>query len=328
MLESKLIMLAFAKIHFINTGFLAHVKWFVQNDLSLQTPGLSSLEWLAISAAVVAGLVVLWLADKYLRKIDVTLDDKLERLKDWVPTIVRFTAAILLIIDYLQRHLFAQNIEYTDSWLSSLLFAVLAGIAILLIIGVDVQLAGAALIATYIISFLVAHSPLELLEHLEYVGMGAYLMFSEAGRWAIVAKKPAYLPRMWANSFDLGAPLFKFLAGVSLIILGFGEKLLNMGLAGAFMASHHSWNFLAGFGLSDRNFIIISAIVEILIGLSFVLNKAVRLTSAALLLTMVLTAILLGLTEIIGHLFALGLVAMIWIGPNQKSLFRLNRTAS
>ena len=110
--------------------------------------------------------------------------------------------------------------------------------------------------------------------------------------------------------------MLRTFTGLALVILAFSEKLLNMNLANDFLVHYENWNFLASFGMDNRNFIIMTGIIELLLGLSLILNKAVRLSTLALLLTMIATALLLGIDEVIGHLFAVGLVFAVWVGPN------------
>ena len=68
--------------------------------------------------------------------------------------------------------------------------------------------------------------------------------------------------------------------------------------------------------MTDRNFIIVAGMVELLVGLTLVLNIAPRLTTAIVAGLMTMTAILLGVDEIFGHLFVLSLVAVVWLNPH------------
>jgi hypothetical protein len=107
--------------------------------------------------------------------------------------------------------------------------------------------------------------------------------------------------------------LLRIFVGFGLMALALSEKLIGVGLSTDFL-QHHNWNFLQPIGVSDRLFIIISGITEFVVGLTLVLNIAPRLTTAIVALLMTITAFLLGVDEVFGHLFALSLVAVVWLG--------------
>jgi len=120
----------------------------------------------------------------------------------------------------------------------------------------------------------------------------------------------------------LATDLLRTFVGVNLVILAFSEKLLNIGPANVCLVEHNNWNFLSGFGLNDRNFIIATAIVEILLGLSLILNKLPRLSITVLFMAMVATTLLLGINEATSHLLVVGLLTAVWIGPNTILYFK------
>lgn len=297
---------------------VGHVKWFSEKGVSAPLPSLSTTEWLFIGLLIIAGVILLFLLNRLMKKPDETLDEKLKPLRPWIPTIIRWSTAILLIGNYWQRNLYAPNINYDFSGLSSLLIAGLIIVVVMLLLGVYTRTAGAILLTIYIMSVLIVQTPIELLDHLEYVAIGLFLLLSDTGKLSVANQLVDPLEKI-VHKFDyLAQPSLKVFSGLTLIVLAFSEKLLNMTLANDFLTNHSSWNFLSSFGLNDRNFIILAAIVEILIGLSLVLNMATRLSVLLLLLVMVLTALLLGLDEIIGHLFAVGLAFAVWVGPNDN----------
>ncbi len=303
---------------------LGHVKWFAEDAVSSSSNvlSLSTSEWLVIVASLVIGVGLMLLIAKLLTKPNKFLDDKFKPFREWVPTVVRWSTAALLIAGYWLGHLYASNIDYSPSSLSSLLNVALIVIAVLLLLGAYTQIAGAGLLIIYALSFLVVDAPIELLDHLEYIGLGLFLMLSPTGELSVNKNLVDPLSPVMGKNGYLALPMLKIFSGLTLIILAFSEKLLNMSLVNAFLVNHSSWNFLSSFGLSNRNFIILSAIIVVLIGLSLILNKAARLSTLLLLVTMTITATLLGPLEVTGHLFAVGLVFAVWIGPNEDLKFR------
>lgn len=295
---------------------LGHVKWFSEEASLSIIPNLSAAEWLVVILSIIAGVALMFLLAKLTIKPSKSLDDTLKHLRDWVPTAVRWSTAALLIVNYWQGQLYASNIEYDASTLASLLNAGLVAVAIMLLLGVYTRIAAIALLVFYSVSFLVVSDPVQLLDHVGYVGTGLYLALSAPGKLSVAMKNDDPLSSRFKRFDYLALSLLRTFIGLGFIVLAFSEKLLNMALANNFIVEHSSWNFLSSFGLSDRNFIIMTAVVEILIGLSLILNKMPRLSTLVLLMTMVVTATLLGIEEITGHLFAVGLVFAVWVGPN------------
>jgi uncharacterized membrane protein YphA (DoxX/SURF4 family) len=184
----------------------------------------------------------------------------------------------------------------------------MAACGVLFIIGFKVRVAAAVLLAAYAFALLVVQPFIDILDHVEYVGIGLYLLLG--------SHKP-YLK--WADKTPwqmLLAPeaLLRIFVGIGLMVLAVSEKLVGIDLSSDFLA-HHSWNFLSGLGVDDRTFIIASGIIEFLVGFTLVLNIAPRLTTAIVAILMTITAILLGVEEVFGHLFALSLVAVVWLRP-------------
>jgi len=120
----------------------------------------------------------------------------------------------------------------------------------------------------------------------------------------------------WDNMADhvfwLGVALYpwwkvtglRIMAGASLVIVACHEKLLNPALSTAFLAGHH-WNFMQQLGLDwfdDRLFVLSAGMVELLIGVLLMLGWCQRTTAVVLAGFMTITAIILGPSEVIGHL--------------------------
>lgn len=295
---------------------LGHVKWFSEDSASLIIPNLSIAEWLIVAFLVALGVALMFLLTKLATKPNKRLDDKFKPLREWAPTVVRWSVATLLIANYWQGYLYASNIGYDASTLASLLNAGLVAVAIMLILGVYTRTAGTVLLVLYTVSFVVINDPVQLLDHIGYVGIGLYLALSNPGKLSIAMKIVDPLSSKIKKFNRLALPFLRTFIGLGFIVLAFSEKLLNMTLANNFLMGHSSWNCLSSFGLNDRNFIIMTAIAEILIGLSLMLNKLPRLSTLVLFITMVVTASLLGIEEVTGHLFAIGLVFAVWVGPN------------
>lgn len=91
--------------------------------------------------------------------------------------------------------------------------------------------------------------------------------------------------------------------GLSFTQAAFAEKLLHPELAATFLHTHH-WNFLYNFGFTwytNRVFILHAGLVEGLLGLALALGFAPRLVIAQLSVVCLITAYILGLSEVLGH---------------------------
>lgn len=296
---------------------LAHVKWFT-SDEAQKMPGLSINEFLLIFGCIFVALVGLHLFDIWCakKKITQTIDAKMAPYQPWVPTIVRISAALLLLLNTFANYILAPNIEKTGTFSESFLTATFTIAGILLLLGLFTRLGAGMMIIGYILSFVLLDW-VQPLDHLEYLGLGIYLLLEGGGRWSL--DKTVFTSRSeWLKHSHYALPALRISVGAGLSILAFSEKLLNVGMSQQFLNNYH-WNFLHSIGATDRFFILMAGTVELIIGFSLILNIATRVTTLALLGVMTLTAILLGPTEIAGHIFAVGVVAAIWVSNSNDS---------
>lgn len=293
----------------------AHVKWFSEGPLP-NAPRLDLLEGVFVGTVVLAGLVTLFYIDRVLRKRKITsrLDTQLRKFRQFVPLIVRVSTAALLLINVRDSYLLAPNIISDGSVLADILTLALAITAVLLILGLFTKQSSLVLLCIYLLVMLKVPI-VDVLDHLEYVGVALYFYFRGPGAYscdALLANKKLETP---ANS-QLALPMYRIFVGAGIAILAISEKLGNIALSQEFL-TQHSWNLLAYFGGSDRLFIIVAGSIELLIGIGLILNLAPRLLLLAIFLLMVLTASILGIQEIYGHLFAIGIFVAIWVNDTR-----------
>ena len=288
----------------------AHVKWFVDENHVDANP-LTIPEWFVVGLLLIIGVGVLWAIHRYMQKsgIEKWLDTKLKRFAKLIPYIVRYTTGILLLINAAKGLLFAPNVPTHVADIGSVLSIALAIAGIMLIIGFKIRIAAWIILLVYGVSLFAISPIIDVLDHIEYAGIGLYLLlFGNAKyekRFAGKALEPYLSP----------TGLLRASVGIGLMILALSEKLIGIANSTAFLQQYH-WNFLFTIGVTDRNFIIVAGMVELLVGLTLVLNIAPRLTTAIVAGLMTMTAILLGVDEIFGHLFVLSLVAVVWLNPH------------
>jgi uncharacterized membrane protein YphA (DoxX/SURF4 family) len=294
--------------------YSAHIKWFVDVPApSHSYPKLS--ESLIIFLLVIIGLFALWMINSYMNKsgLNRQISLSLKNYVQFVTPLIRYLAVLILILNLVNSDLLSPNLAADGTIFSSIVFLNFCIIVILLSLGYRIKVAAVLLFFTYI-SFAINVSIVAALDHLEYAGMAGYLFLATADKWSL-----DYKFKKNNSDFDnfpnYALSFYRVSLGIGISILAFSEKLIDLSLSQEFLANYN-WNFLSFMGLTNRNFIIMAGIVELLIGLSLILNWATRLTILVLLTVMILTAILLGQGEIIGHLFVVGVVFAIFV--NQK----------
>lgn len=289
---------------------LAHVKWFVDAneypDIDLLPDGLLLL---AVSI-IVLGLITAYYLDLGSRGLMKKLDRYTQNWRGWLPLLVGLPVGISLIIASFDGYLIAPNITDVSSlWI---LLQFLIGLSWLLGLGVRYT----SLLALLLYIPLSLHGFVSPLEHLEILGTAVFLAAFGRGPWSL--DRAFGIDRKLDYEQTRAGDLYRISIGASLVTLALSEKLLAYGLAKDFLADHN-WNFLAWAGASDETFIAVIGSLELLFGLLVILNLATRWVVLAILATMTITAALLGISEVYGHLFAVGLVAYAWLTPVKSS---------
>ncbi len=111
----------------------------------------------------------------------------------------------------------------------------------------------------------------------------------------------------------LAVPVIRVGVGLTLIVLALHNKLLNPGLTLAFLDEYH-FNFMPmlGFtGFTNLHFTFAAGIGELTLGLLVLFGVATRFVVATLAAFFVLTLILLGPIELLGHLPLVGIAILL-----------------
>jgi uncharacterized membrane protein YphA (DoxX/SURF4 family) len=293
---------------------LAHLKWF-EAPGSAPTIYATPVQWLVVLGLMLGGLGVLYLIDSYTINLNQQVAKAARPAIPYVATIIALTIGLTLAIGAWRGAAFAPNILLTDAHaLQFYLIVLLISLGILLTLGLFTRASAIGLAVVFGIGMII-FGPMELIEHLEYLGAAAYLIIVGSGRVSVDrvinrADKPLADYRPYA------LPALRILTGLSLAWLALSEKLLNIGLAEEFLGTYH-WNFLHTFGINNVWFTVIMGGMELLFGVALVLGIAPRLVIASIAVTMVLTTILLGPAEVVGHLFAIGVLVAVWVETGQ-----------
>ena len=290
---------------------LSHVKWF-NSDKVIAQPSLNNTEWLVVVILLIAGLLAFRFADQWLVKSKTrkNLDKKLKPLRLWVPLVVRISTSLLLAINVTHDYLLAPNVTSDGSSTSNLISGLFIVAAVLIGLGLWNKAGALTLLAGYLL-ILTKADFVDVLDHFEYVGIAGYLWLRGPGKHSLdnyLQKKKLTAPDLRKHSLTF----YRTSIGIGLATLGLSEKLLNTTAAQDFL-NQYDWNVLSAVGVSDRWFIVVAGSVELLVGLALIFNYASRLLILVVLALMLLTAVLLGIDEIYGHLFAVGAVAVLLV---------------
>lgn len=288
---------------------LAHLRWFVQGRVIAPHPP-TLLQLSAATAIIAAGLGAAAFVSARLRSLDDELDAHLAPFAKWARTVLGVAVGTSLIFAFCAGYVVSpDHPTHARLWL---LIEFYAGASWLL--GFLTPL-GCLLVVALYVPLVQQGGPLGVLEHMDLLGAALFLGLGGRGPWSMDS-----LLDLRRRSPDLDADarhrVFEVLVGLSLAVVGCTEKLFDLGLARAFLAQYH-WNALAVLHVSDDWFITLIGASEVLIGLLLVCNLMARVTVTMVLGVMTLTALLLGPREVTGHLFALGLVACVWLRPRR-----------
>lgn len=267
----------------------AHVKWFTdvhpekESIINIISPLFMGLTLLtAIVLAILTQVLPAISRWSFAQKTDAALD----RLRVFSTVILKYGLAAALLIQVLSGTLFVPEFET-----ASLLDSVLLWIAIVLLV-----------IPHHLATKLGALVVLWLLAQLTF-RVGWFHMLDYGFYFAIVGVLFAEKTRIerW------GFPLLYLGTGLSLCWVAV-EKWVYPSMAIDIIEHHH----VPTFGFAPEVFIVMAAFIEFIVGYLLVVGILNRLLSFVLTGIFVLTTMLFGMTELIGH-FMIHIVLLIFI---------------
>ena len=291
----------------------AHVKWFTEPEANHFVHSFTRLEVGVSIALLLVGIVVAKFLSMYCVQqgglMSARITDKFIPLRIFQYVIAIYLAGCAWSGNLLVPHVGA------NQWIVYFGVAIQFLIAALLFLGY--KLALAALLLCLMFALVCVLDQSFLAEYLLLAGIAAIIY---AGH-----KVPG----------DFAIKLLRIVLGISLIALALTEKLLQPELALNVLAQH-SLNFMThlGIGFSDSWFVLGAGMVELFIGLLFVLGLMVRTTTLVILGLMVASNFYffwignypLAMMEFIGHLpvFAAGILLLFYYGESIPGEFISN----
>jgi uncharacterized membrane protein YphA (DoxX/SURF4 family) len=299
-------MLVAAGVALAPAEIAAHVRWFTPHGpyWDPEWNRLLSLPVLLALLSVVLVLAALTVAQRHLGDPLWPRPPFFQRMEPSAPAILGVQTAIALIYAATQLNLFVPNIELPRN----LLGLAIAGVAILagftFITGVLTRVGALLTIALFTLAFLYGVW-YEALEQIIFVGIALYLV--AVGRGVVRYDSGEEEDRSAIS--DLLQPyalsILRWTAGISVVTLGFTEKLLAPDLGVAFLQEYPHFNVPRELGLewfTDTRFVYAAGIVEVTAGAALLSGYLPRVVILSLWIPFNLGIPFLPPTELIGHL--------------------------
>ncbi|MEM9565442.1 MAG: DoxX family membrane protein [Actinomycetota bacterium] len=259
----------------------AHVKWF--SDFDFRDPPRSFGE--IVDTGFVVALVIAAVVIGALPALDRWLETNAayQRVNGWLVErrhysidVVRYSMAAVLVITWASRALLTPELAEPADWVGWIEL----GLAILLLTGVGNRIAGAGLIALWLIGVF-EYGAFHMLDYVHIIGIGGFLILRTEDR---------------DDVRGLALPVLYVAVGFSLMWLGF-EKLV-----------YPDWSFaildtrpILRLGLPAELFLDAAAFVEIGLGFLLIIGLLGRPLALTITGVFIVTTLVFGRTEVIGH---------------------------
>lgn len=275
----------------------AHVKWFVADEGTFASShfNLDSLSFLVICGAALFLLLASW--------AEFSSHNGSQRLlyspwlnSHYIYPLIKASVLILLLGNIIQGHFIAPNIPI-DHHSQTEHFA--QAFLVLLLVFDGVLFALATLALCFVLTLLYGWDiAIDYVFELAAIGIAVGLSSQSKTKASLIRScKPAQ-----CQAYALTA--LRFGLGVQLCVLTIHDKLLHPGLAMQFLHDYPYFNFMRLFGLesfSDIHFVLAAGLAELCFGLLLVTNIAQRLASSCICFFFLLSGLVLGPAELLGH---------------------------
>jgi uncharacterized membrane protein YphA (DoxX/SURF4 family) len=286
---------------------LAHERWFVPKDEQPPTDWGALVSFpvlLALASGATTVVFLTWLQ----RRIGDPLWPRppfFQRLEPSAPAILGVQAAIAMIFAATRLHLFVPNIKLPHDVVGVAVAALAIAAAFSFITGVLTRV-GALITAVLVVAaFGFAEYPEEVVEQVIFVGIAFYLVAVGRGVVRYDTGQEEDRNELTDRLFPHALIVLRVCAGVSVLVLGFTEKLLNVELGIAFLHEYPRFNVARELGFdwfTDRRFVLAVGIVEVTAGCALIAGFLPRLVVLALWIPFNLGIAFLPPQELIGHL--------------------------
>lgn len=317
----KKILFIVSAIFLMPSLVLAHVKWFATPETAIAPYKITDpFVFITIIISILFVFLGIYLEKKI--KVPKKANKYIEKYASGALSIASIGFGLAFIIFTIQGFIFAPNL-YTNGNLGLLMLFIQGLAGIMILFGIYERIGGFLILILFALG-ISEYGALEMLDTLEMVAFAIYAMIVGRPKWKIVNT------RLFENIFhkinSYGYPILRVGTGLNLIILGFTEKILNPSLTENFL-KNYNWNFFQNTSLdfiTNYNFAFMAGMVEILFGVFFLLGIVTRITTLTLAVFLVITLVLLGPIELIGHLphFSIAIVLFVLGSGSRLILIR------
>lgn len=278
----------------------AHTRWFAEDNLTPHANPESPLPYLLIFSVIVVAVLVVgswlerqdWLDFEFLKPRSPHIFERA------ASTFVMVSGAFFLIAGT-HQYLFSPNLTPAAGVpLFIISIQIIVGLALLL--GLASRIAGLILIGLWVSVFHYAGS-VAALEDIWVLSTALFITLMGNQYFALTSF--SFLRNLVAPYRRYALSILRLGTGLTLLILGFSEKILAPELGLNFL-EHYHWNFMATLGLpySDYLFTLSAGAVEALFGLVFIMGIMTRLNALVVAIVFTLPLFILGPIELAGHL--------------------------
>lgn len=291
---------------------LAHTRWFAPVEIPPIVSDEPTVLYLTVWALLAAVIVAtgIYLEKRGLLQL-AFLHPRRDHAFPRAASTFSMIAGAFFLIAGTHGYLFSPNLTIESGIPYTLVvLQILIGIAFLA--GVYARVAALGLVLLWLASFS-AVGVVAMLENVWVLSTALFILIVGSDYFSLVPWRPlAHLTRRY---HDYALPLLRIGTGVTLLVLGFSEKILHPEFGINFLAQHH-WNFMQLLGFewfSDYLFTLSAGAVESLIGLIFILGLVTRLNALVLATFFAIPMFILGPIELAGHLPHFAAVVLLFL---------------
>jgi uncharacterized membrane protein YphA (DoxX/SURF4 family) len=286
---------------------LAHERWFVPKDEQPPTDW-GALFSLPVLLALLSGAGTVVLLAWLQRRLGDPLWPRppfFQRMEPSAPAILGVQAAIAMIFAASRLQLFVPNIDLPHNALGYFVAGLAVVAAFSFITGVLTRVGALLTAMLFVAAFGFATYPEEVVEQVVFLGIAFYLVAVGRGVVRYGDRREEGRSELTDRMLPYALPVLRVCAGVSVLVLGFTEKLLNVQLGIEFLQEYPRFNVAQDVGIdwfTDRRFVLAIGIVEVTAGFALIAGFLPRLVILALWIPFNLGIAFLPPQELIGHL--------------------------
>jgi uncharacterized membrane protein YphA (DoxX/SURF4 family) len=318
-IKTNLMLLATVGVILTIPAFVsAHTRWFAEGEI---LPHISSepTGLYLFSIAVVVLLIIgagVMLERSNILKLSFFRPSAYDAFNRAAATFTMVTGAFFMIAGT-HEYLFSPNLT-VESGVPMLLIMAQFAVGLMFLLGIFARV-GAVLLGVLWVAGLHYAGLEPMIEDVWVLSILFFIMAIGNDYFSILSVRSIKPIVQRLNSYAL--PTLRVGTGITLLTLGFSEKILRPELGLNFL-SQHDWNFMSCLGFSDYLFVLSAGSVEALLGILLILGIMTRLTAIVIAIIFTIPLFILGPIELAGHLPHFAAVLMIIIfGPGKH--FRL-----